>query len=115
MTCTESIQSCVTKYADFKGCASRSEFWWWGLAIFIASIGLSTISQTLSGLFALATIIPSFAVAARRLHDTNRTGWFQLIGLIPIVGWIVPAVFYVQERKQPNCYSTPSIGHSQAD
>jgi len=112
MTFTESIRTCLNKYADFKGCASRSEFWWWGLAIFIGSIGFSMISQSLSGLFTLATIVPSIAVATRRLHDTDRTGWFQLLGFIPIIGWIVLLVFYVQEGKQPNRYSTPLIDHS---
>lgn len=112
MTFTESIRTCLTKYADFKGCASRSEFWWFGLAIFLISLGLSTINQSLSGLFSLASIIPSVAVATRRLHDTDRSGWYQLLGIIPFIGWIVLIVFYAQDTKPGSRYATSLIDHT---
>jgi len=99
MTFQESITTCFKKYADFNGRASRSEYWWFALFIVIVSIVLSMISNEVSGLFSLATLLPSIAAAARRLHDTNRSGWWQLIAFIPIIGWIVLIVFLAQEGK----------------
>lgn len=98
MTFQESVKICLTqKYADFNGRASRSEYWWFALAIVIGTIVLAYFSETLSALFQLAVLVPSLAVGARRLHDTNRSGWWQLIGLIPIIGWIVLIVFFALE------------------
>jgi len=86
----------LEKYADFTGRASRAEFWWYALALVVAGIivaivegilGLSHmifyIFGPLSLLFRAATIVPSLAVSARRLHDTNRPGWWVLLPLIP--------------------------------
>ena len=86
MTFIESIQVCFKKYADFNGCASRPEFWWWALFVFLGSMALGIVSNTLSGLFALGTLVPYIAVGARRLHDTDKSGWLQLVGIIPIIG-----------------------------
>lgn len=85
MTFGESIQTCFRKYADFKGCASRSEFWWWALFVLLCTMGLGIISDKLSALFALATVLPYFAAGARRLHDSDRSGCLQLVGLVPFV------------------------------
>ena len=105
MTFVESIRTCFTKYADFNGCASRSEYWWWVLFVLLASIGLGIISDKLSGVFTIATLLPYFAVTARRLHDTNRSGWLQLLFIIPIIGWILLIVWCAQEGKTPNRYA----------
>ena len=102
MTFIESVRTCFTKYADFKGCAKRSEFWWWVLFYFVVSIVLGFISQALAGIFSLATLVPYIAVTARRLHDTDRSGWLQLLALIPIIGWIILIIWCAQEGKQPN-------------
>jgi len=102
MTFVESIKTCFSKYADFNGRASRSEFWWWVLFVFVVSLVLSAVSGLVSGLFSLATILPGLAVGARRLHDTDRSGWLQLIALIPLIGWLVLIYFCVQEAKEPN-------------
>ena len=59
--------------------------------------GLGVISEIVSGLFSLAVLIPSLAAAARRLHDTNRSGWWQLIAFIPFIGWIIIIIFLAQE------------------
>lgn len=99
MTFTESIQTCFTKYADFKGKASRSEFWWWALFNFIASVCLSIIDQRLSLAFAVATLLPYLAVSTRRLHDVDRSGWWQLISLVPFVGWIMVIYWLAQAHK----------------
>jgi uncharacterized membrane protein YhaH (DUF805 family) len=69
------------------------------LFIFLVSAATSLISPVLSGLFSLATLLPSIAAGTRRLHDTGRSGCWQLIGFIPLVGWIVLIVFMAQEGK----------------
>jgi uncharacterized membrane protein YhaH (DUF805 family) len=99
MTFQESVTVCFRKYADFSGRATRSEYWWFFLFIIVVSLATSYVSSALSGLFSLATLLPSIAAAARRLHDTNRSGWWQLIALIPVVGIIVLIVFLAQEGK----------------
>jgi len=104
MTFTDSIRTCFTKYADFKGCASLSEFWWWVLFTIVTNVLLGVFSDALSMLFSLATLVPGIAVTARRLHDTNRSGWLQLLVLVPIIGWILLIVWCVQDRKEPNHY-----------
>lgn len=102
MTFGQSISICFTKYADFTGRASRSEYWWWTLFIVLASIATGLISDMVSALFSLATILPGLAVGARRLHDTDRSGWLQLLWFIPIIGWIILIIWLVQEGKEPN-------------
>jgi uncharacterized membrane protein YhaH (DUF805 family) len=102
MTFVDSIKTCFTKYVDFNGRASRSEFWWFVLFQVLVSVALSMVSQTVSGLFSLAVLLPGLGVAARRLHDTDKSGWFLLLSFIPIIGWIILIVFYIQEPKEPN-------------
>jgi uncharacterized membrane protein YhaH (DUF805 family) len=102
MTFGESIQVCFKKYADFTGCASRSEFWWWALFVLICSMALGAVSNKLSGLFAIGTLLPYLAVGARRLHDTDKSGWLQLVGLIPLIGWIIVIYWLIQPTKVPN-------------
>jgi len=97
MTFAESIQTCFSKYADFNGRARRSEYWWFFLFIVLVSLALAMVSDIVSGLFSLGILLPSIAAAARRLHDTNRSGWWQLIALIPVIGGIVLIVFLAQE------------------
>lgn len=99
MTFQESIKICLAKYADFSGRASRSEYWWFVLFILLVSMAASVISPKLSALFSLATLLPSIAAATRRLHDTNRTGWWQLLVLVPLVGFIVLLVLLAQKGQ----------------
>ncbi len=56
----------------------------------------------LSGLFSLAILLPSLAVGARRLHDTDRSAWYLLLWFIPLIGWIILVVWAIQEAKEPN-------------
>lgn len=100
----EAVRSvAVERYADFQGRSPRSEFWWFALFYFVATLAIGmigVISETLAGIinfvFWLGLLIPSIAVGVRRLHDTDRTGWWLLIGLIPVIGTIVLIVFFVQ-------------------
>ncbi|TFW00520.1 DUF805 domain-containing protein [Oxalobacteraceae bacterium OM1] len=105
----ESIKTCFTKYADFKGRASRPEFWWFMLFLVVANAALSLISSPLGHLFSLATLLPSLAAGARRLHDTNRSGWLQLLWVIPVIGWIIAIYLLAQEAKEPNSYGPAPV------
>jgi uncharacterized membrane protein YhaH (DUF805 family) len=100
MTFQESIRVCFTKYFDFSGRATRSEYWWFFLFLVLGGLLGGVLSPIASGLFTLATLVPSTAVATRRLHDTRRSGWWQLIILVPLLGFIVLFVFLAQEGKE---------------
>jgi uncharacterized membrane protein YhaH (DUF805 family) len=109
MNFTEAIQSGFQNYANFNGRAQRSAFWYWALFCFIASIVLGFVDMAifgsegvplLQGLFGLATLIPYLAVGARRLHDTDRSGWWQLLHFIPIIGTIV-LIIWMASRGTP--------------
>jgi len=108
MTFTESISTCFKKYATFDGVASRSEYWWFVLALWIGAFVLGIVSNKLAIVFNLATIVPSLAAGSRRLHDTGRSGWWQLLMLVPVIGWIVLIVFMVQEGKASR-YDVPAV------
>jgi len=82
----QAFVTCLKKYADFSGRATRPEYWWFVLCeVLILGIA-SLISDTLPGLFALALVLPALAVGARRLHDTGRSGWWLLLMLVPFMG-----------------------------
>lgn len=99
---SEAVSTCFAKYATFQGRAMRPEYWWFVLFTFLVHLGLSVIAMVALGmlamvlklLFSLAVLLPSIAVGARRLHDIDRTGWWLLIGLVPVIGWIVLIVWF---------------------
>ncbi len=106
----------LKKYAVFSGRARRREFWFFVLFNFIIMIILMIIAQAinsaiLSTIYSLAVLIPSIAVTVRRLHDTDRTGWWILIGLIPIIGAIILIIFAVLDsQKGENKYGPSPKG-----
>jgi uncharacterized membrane protein YhaH (DUF805 family) len=102
MTFIESIRTCFSKYADFNGCASRPEYWWWILFNVVVSGVLYRTNVWLDSVFTLATFLPTIAVTARRLHDTNRSGWWQLLTFVPVIGWIVLIIWYCQGPVRPS-------------
>ena len=110
MNFQEAVQVCFQKFADFNGRAKRPEFWWFFLFCFLAALILEIVSSGISRIFSLAMLIPSLAVGSRRLHDTNKSGWFQLIWLIPLIGWLIMIYLLIQEgNSEANQYGeTPS-------
>jgi uncharacterized membrane protein YhaH (DUF805 family) len=101
----------LKKYAVFSGRARRTEYWMFILFNIIITVVLALIDiltgtfspqagvGLLGGLYALAVLIPSIAVTVRRLHDTGRSGWWILIGLVPVIGTIVLLIFMVQDSQ----------------
>jgi uncharacterized membrane protein YhaH (DUF805 family) len=99
------------KFATFEGRARRKEYWFFQLFNVLAVLVLVFVDMMvgtfdldaeiglLSGVYCLAVILPSIAVQVRRLHDTNRSGWWILIGLIPLVGSLVLFVFSVLDSQ----------------
>ena len=99
----------LRKYSVFEGRARRTEYWFFVLFNTLIQIGLvvlDVIAGTfrvdngvglLSGIYSLAVLVPSFAVLARRLHDTDRSGWGILIGIVPLLGAIVLLIFALFE------------------
>lgn len=99
MDFTTAVKTCFSKFATFEGRARRSEYWFFTLFTVLVSTVLSIIDAVtgigvLSLLFTLAVLIPGIAVAVRRLHDTDRSGWWYLLILIPIVGFIVLIIWF---------------------
>ena len=72
------------------------------LFLCVATLALEIVSDELSLAFTVATVLPSSAVTTRRLHDTGRSGWLQLLFLIPVLGWIVVIVLLAQGSVRPN-------------
>jgi uncharacterized membrane protein YhaH (DUF805 family) len=99
MTFQEAVKACLNNFATFTGRASRPEFWYFFLAVFLVSVVANLISDILGLLVSLATIVPMLAAGARRLHDTGRSGWWQLIGLVPLLGGIVLLVLLAQKGE----------------
>jgi uncharacterized membrane protein YhaH (DUF805 family) len=113
------IKTCFSKYATFKGRARRPEYWWWYLFYFLVLLGLNLVDAAiaaaggppfLSLLGILALFVPTIAAATRRLHDTDRSGWMQLIAFIPLVGIIILIVFLCQRGTDgPNRYGSADL------
>jgi len=105
------LEALTKKYATFEGRARRAEYWYFMLFYALAVIALAIVDGIagtfsddagvglFSGLFLLATILPSLAVTVRRLHDTDRSGWWVLINLIPFIGALVLFVFAVLDSQ----------------
>ncbi|WP_257275654.1 DUF805 domain-containing protein [Endozoicomonas sp. SESOKO4] len=102
------------KYAEFNGRASRKAYWMYYLfylLFYLVAGGLDAFGGAglFSVLYCLAVLVPGIAVTARRLHDTGRSGWWQLIYLIPVIGWIVMLVFLLQDSQPDNEYGNQPL------
>lgn len=99
----DAIKICFNKYADFEGRARRSEIWWWYL--FSVLVDLAFIFIPVIGWIAtIALLIPTYAVGARRLHDTGRSGWLQFLMLVPCIGSIILIIWFCEDSQGDNEY-----------
>ena len=102
------VITCLTKYVDFDGRAGRSEFWWFFLFQVIVIVVLTLLLSFLGNIAALALLLPGLAAGVRRMHDIGKSGWWILIGLIPVIGWII-AIYWATKDSQSesNNWGTP--------
>ncbi len=113
------ISTCLSNYANFNGRARRSEFWWFWLFVVIVQVVVQTLIAVIVGtdsilysllvfVLAIALAIPLYAAGARRLHDTGKSGWLQLLVLIPCAGIIIMIVLWAQQGSGvDNQYGAP--------
>ena len=91
----QAISNCFSNYATFTGRAARPEFWWFSLFQLLATMAAGMLGESASGLVAIALLLPSLAVGARRLHDFGKSGWWQLL-IITGIGFLVLIYWWVQ-------------------
>ena len=130
MTFGQSIKTCFSKYVTFSGRAQRSEFWWWVLFVWVTTMVLSIVDSVLFGTvttadgqllgldqhadpvgrsFRLAMLLPTISVIVRRLHDTDRSGWWYWIALVPLVGIIILIVWWaIEGHRRPEPFRAPT-------
>jgi uncharacterized membrane protein YhaH (DUF805 family) len=95
----------LKKYAVFSGRSRRKEYWMFTLVNFVIAVVIGFIEGLIGGpgfigtIYALAVLTPGLAVGIRRLHDTGRSAWWVLIGLVPLIGAIVLIIFLVQDSN----------------
>jgi uncharacterized membrane protein YhaH (DUF805 family) len=110
MSFGEAIQTVFRKYAEFTGRAMRAEFWWWALFNFLVASALSLfnvirignnayLGSLLSGLWGIAVLLPSLAVAVRRLRDAGYGWGYLFFILVPVAGIVVLIVYWAQPTK----------------
>lgn len=116
MSIGQAVTSVLKNYAVFRGRAPRSEFWWYYLVYVVVALIVLFIDNAIGAngilfaIYALALLLPTLAVQIRRLHDTDRAGWWWFIGLIPFVGGIVLLVFFcLASTPGDNRYGPPAV------
>jgi len=100
----EAIASGFVNYATFKGSAAPSEFWFWQLFLLLAAIAVALLeaaigadNDVIASLWGLATLLPGIAVAVRRLHDTDMSGWWLLLFFVPLIGIVMLIIWWIGE------------------
>lgn len=121
----QAVSSVFRRYAEFSGRSCRSEYWYFTLFSFIVSTSLAMLDRAifphypwspLQAIYGVAVLLPTLAVGIRRLHDIDRSGWWLLIWLIPIVGWIILIVWACRKgsdgdnRFGPDPLAAPASG-----
>ena len=105
MNFIESLQICYKKFFDFSGRASKSEYWWFQLYNTILYILTFVFQNDLALLFSIlgiANLIPVFAAGVRRVHDSNKSGWWILISFVPIIGLYIIVLLITDGSKGKN-------------
>lgn len=96
LTFFESIRVCFTKYAEFNGRASRSEFWWFTLFVVLVATAFVYVHEVLGQVFQIAVLLPFLAAGARRLHDIGKSAWWLLFLLAPVAGIVLLGFFWAE-------------------
>jgi uncharacterized membrane protein YhaH (DUF805 family) len=105
MNFIESIQTCYKKFFDFSGRASKSEYWWFQLynaIIYVLSFVFQGDLVLLLSILIIVNLIPVYAVGVRRIHDSDKSGWFVLISLIPLIGLYIFVLLLQDGSKGKN-------------
>ena len=124
----QAVESCFSQYATFRGRACRSEYWhfalfgalasiFWEIAFVVAGFGDPVATSTAAGLlsvllagYSLTMFLPTLSVTVRRLHDTGRSGWWWLIGIVPLIGAILLLVWFCSRGTYgPNRYGADPL------
>ncbi|MEM6623035.1 MAG: DUF805 domain-containing protein [Pseudomonadota bacterium] len=105
----------LQRYADFQGRSPRSEYWWFQLAIIVSYVVLLVLTAVLPilgllGILYLGLIIPALAVTIRRLHDLDKSGWWILIGFIPLVGFLLLYWYCLKGTEGDNQFGPDPLG-----
>jgi uncharacterized membrane protein YhaH (DUF805 family) len=112
----KAVKTCFKKYVEFSGRAARPEFWWFVLFQIVVSVVLGIVSQQLQGLGNLVMLLPGLAVGARRLHDIDKSAWWMLLWLVPVLGWIVLIYWAAQPGDAgANKYGEPPASGAAAE
>ncbi len=98
-------------YADFTGRATRQQFWMYVLIVWLIQVVLNILDlDMITTLLSVALLIPNLAIGARRLHDIGKSGWWQLLMFIPIIGWIILIVWFATKSDtSDNQFGSPVI------
>ncbi|MES2186650.1 MAG: DUF805 domain-containing protein [Pseudomonadota bacterium] len=110
MTFVDAVSTCLQKkYVDLKGRASRSEFWWFTLFQLIVLMVAGMVHMGVYGLVALALLLPSLGVGVRRMHDVGRSGWWLLLGFIPLANFVL--LYWAVQPGEPaaNAWGEPPL------
>ena len=105
MNFVESIQTCYKKFFDFSGRASKSEYWWFQLynaIIYVLTFVFQGDLVLLFSILIIVNLIPMYAVGVRRIHDSDKSGWFVLISLIPLIGLYIFVLLLQDGSKGKN-------------
>ncbi|WBV41886.1 DUF805 domain-containing protein [Pseudoroseomonas cervicalis] len=118
MDFTQAIAAAMGKYFTFSGRATRPEYWWfflftvlmiWGASI-VEATGSQGDSWLMSAAVSLIFTIPQISCATRRLHDTGRSGWWQLLSLVPLIGWIILIIWLARKGEAGENRFGPAAG-----
>ena len=113
MSFTQAVRLCFSKYVTFSGRASRPELWYFILFLLLTQFVAAVLDHALGitlfePVVGLGTLLPGLAVEVRRLHDLGRSGWWLLLGILPVVGGIILLVWFCRRGEPtPNKYGAP--------
>jgi uncharacterized membrane protein YhaH (DUF805 family) len=120
----EAVRSAFGQYGTFAGRARRAEFWWFGVFVWLVSMGADILDAVIfrptvwhgpqtgpiAILWTVATLLPNISVSVRRLHDLDRSGWWLWLSFIPVIGWIVLLIWFASRGTDgPNRFGADPI------